>query len=164
MQNLRLFIVTLFCLLNAIPAFSNDNELRWGSDADSGAPYVFRDSNNPSSIIGVDVDIVTAIATHLNMKPIFVQNQWDGLIPGLQASNYDMVINGLEIIEERKQSIRFSIPYYITHEQIVVNRKNHDINALADLKGKKVGTLPASLAYMILKDLANKLENILLSV
>ena len=55
----------------------------------------FCDANNPNKIIGVDADIIQALAEHLGMKAEFVQNQWDGLIPGLIAGNYDVVIDGL---------------------------------------------------------------------
>ncbi|APJ03807.1 ABC transporter substrate-binding protein/permease [Silvanigrella aquatica] len=154
MLQLRYFVVSLFCFFNSLPVFAQEGQktLRWGSDADSGAPYVFRNAKDPSQIIGLDADIIHAVADHLGMKAEFVQNQWDGLIPGLLAGNYDLVIDGLEIIEERKQSISFSDPYYITHEQIVVNKENYEINKLADLRGKRVATLPASLAYKILED------------
>ena len=112
MNELRYLFVSLCCLLSSLFAYGNEDKkvLRWGSDANSGAPYVFRDANNPNKIIGVDADIIQALAEHLGMKAEFVQNQWDGLIPGLIAGNYDVVIDGLEIIEEREQSVSFSDP------------------------------------------------------
>ena len=154
MFNFRYLIVSLFCLFIPILSYSNEDKkiLKWGSDANSGAPYVFRDAKDPNKVIGLDADIINAIANHLGMKAEFVQNQWEGLIPGLIAGNYDLVIDGLEIIDERKQTISFSDPYYITSEQIVVNKQNYDINKLTDLRGKRVATLPASLAYKILED------------
>lgn len=150
----RYLVVSLFCFFTPILAYGNEAQktLRWGSDANSGAPYVFRDAKDPNKIIGLDADIIQAVAEQLGMKAEFVQNQWDGLIPGLLAGNYDLVIDGLEIIDERKQTISFSDPYYITYEQIVVNKENHDITKLTDLRGKRVATLPASLAYKILED------------
>jgi polar amino acid transport system substrate-binding protein len=153
----RYLFVSLFCFFTSFLAYSkNDSQiLRWGSDANSGAPYVFRDAKDPNKIIGLDADIIQAIAEQLGMKAEFVQNQWDGLIPGLLAGNYDLVIDGLEIIDERKQTIAFSDPYYITYEQIVVNKENHEITKLADLRGKRVATLPASLAYKILEDVGD---------
>ncbi len=60
-------------------------------------------------------------------------------------------LNGLEITEDRKQQIAFSIPYYATTLQISVRVENTAINSLADLKGKKVGTLKYSLAQRVLE-------------
>lgn len=85
------------------------------------------------------------------MKAEFVQNQWDGLIPGLQNNNYDVAINGIEITDDRKQEVNFTDPYYLTYEQLVVNKDREDINCLSDLVGKRAGALKGSLAERILQ-------------
>ncbi|HEU0184614.1 MAG TPA: ABC transporter substrate-binding protein/permease, partial [Blastocatellia bacterium] len=106
---------------------------------------------NPREIIGFEVDLMDAVSKHLNRKSVFVQNQWDGLIPGLQRGNYDLAVNGIEITDDRKQQVDFSIPYYACGEQLSVRVEENSINSLADLKGKAVGTLKASLAQRILE-------------
>lgn len=125
--------------------------LRWGADSEGGAPFIFPDPKEPSRIIGFEVDIVDALAKELGMQAEFVQNQWDGLIPGLQRGNYDIVVNGLEITEDRKNEINFSEPYYITYEQLTVRKETYNLNRLEDLPGKIVGTLKFSLAHRILE-------------
>lgn len=127
--------------------------LRWGADSGSGAPFVFRNPSEPNEIIGLDVDIINAIADSLGMKAEFVQNVWEGLIPGLIAKNYDIAASGLEIMPERKSVISFSIPYYYTFERIVVAQTDTTIKNLSDLKNKTVGTLPETLASRILKQM-----------
>src|SRR5262249_26507939 len=87
----------------------------------------------------------------LNRKSVFIQNQWDGLIPGLQRGNYDLAVNGIEITDDRKQQVNFSIPYYACGEQLSVRAGENTISSLSDLKGKVVGTLKASLAQRILE-------------
>ncbi len=147
------FPAILFLLLLAANAFaqtSSQKVLRWGADAEGGAPYIFQDPLNPSQVIGFEVDLVEALAAGMNRRVEFVQNQWDGLIPGLQRGNYDIVVNGLEITEDRKAEINFSEPYYITYEQLTVRKNTFDLNSLADCKGKIVGTLKFSLAHRIL--------------
>jgi polar amino acid transport system substrate-binding protein len=81
----------------------------------------------------------------------FVQNQWDGLIPGLQRGNYGIVVNGLEITEDRKAEISFSEPYYITYEQLTVRQETYNITSLAECHGKVIGTLKFSLAHRMLE-------------
>jgi polar amino acid transport system substrate-binding protein len=125
--------------------------LRWGADSEGGAPFIFPDPKEPSRMIGFEVDLVDALAKELGMQPEFVQNQWDGLIPGLQRGNYDIVVNGLEITEDRKNEINFSEPYYITYEQLTVRKETYNRNRLEDLGGKVVGTLKFSLAHRILE-------------
>ncbi|MFP4527331.1 MAG: ABC transporter substrate-binding protein/permease [Candidatus Kapaibacterium sp.] len=129
--------------------------LRWAADTESGAPYVFQDPRLPVNLIGFEVDIVKAIAEELGMETEFVQNQWDGLIPGLYRHDYDIAINGLEITEDRKLEVNFSVPYYITYEQLVVRKETEGIKTIADLEGRKVGTLKNSLAERILIDAGN---------
>lgn len=145
-----------FCaVLCAAPAFapaqtSSRSPITWGADAEGGAPYEFQDPKNPSRIIGFEVDIVNAIGRILGRPTQFVQNQWDGLIPGLERGNYRMVVSGLEITPDRSRVIRFSRPYYVTYEQLVVRKKESRIRTLDDCSGKKVGTLKASLAERML--------------
>lgn len=142
---------TIFLVIHTNVSFANLKILRWAADSESNAPYIFQDPRDPSRIIGFEVDIVTAISEVLGYEPKFIQNQWDGLIPGLYRNDYDIAINGIEITEDRKKEVNFSIPYYITHEQLVVMNNVYDINSLTDLIGKNVGALKNSLAERILR-------------
>jgi polar amino acid transport system substrate-binding protein len=125
--------------------------LRWGGDSASGAPYVFQDPKDPSKVIGFEVDVADLLAAELGMKAQFVQNQWDSLVPGLKRGDYDAVINGLEITDDRKAEVEFSEPYYLTYEAMTVRKNAYDIGSLADLKGRKVGTLKGTLAERLLE-------------
>lgn len=125
---------------------------RWAADAESNAPYIFQDAKNPSILKGFEYDIANAIANHLQMKAMHIQNQWDGLIPGLSRGDYVAVINGIEVTEDRKREVLFSIPYYYTFEQIVVRTSDYKVNRIEDLRGKSVGALKNSLAERILRD------------
>lgn len=124
--------------------------LKWAADTESGAPYAFFDPNNLDSLIGFEVDIIKEIAKELGVRAEHIQNQWDGLIPGLYRNDYDVAINGLEITSDREEVVNFSDWYYITYEQLVVRKDQEGISNLSDLIGKKVGTLKASLAERIL--------------
>jgi polar amino acid transport system substrate-binding protein len=126
-------------------------KLRFAADTESGAPYVFQDPENPAKLTGFEYDIILAICQDLGYEPEFVQNQWDGLVPGLSRDDYDVAINGIEITNDRKRVVDFSEPYYITYEQLVVRKNQNDVTTLDDLRGKKVGTLKNSLAEKILQ-------------
>ncbi len=146
------YILTFLLTLLAIPPLVRATDLRWAADSEGGAPYVFQDPKDPSKIIGFEVDIAAALAKQMQRTPVFVQNEFNGLIPGLGRGNYDIALNGLEITDEHKQVINFTIPYYITAEQLTVRVRNSTtINALSDLKGKIVGTLKGALAERILQ-------------
>lgn len=124
--------------------------LLWGSDAEGGAPYVFPDPQNPSRLIGFEVDLAEAIAREIGVKARQVQNAWDSLIPALERGDFDISMNGIEITEERKKKVLFSVPYYIYTEQLVVRKDEERIKGLENLRGKKVGTLSGAVAQDIL--------------
>lgn len=130
---------------------NSENVLRFAADTESGAPYVFFDPNSPTTLVGFEIEIIYEIAQQLGYKTEFIQTQWDGLVPGLNRFNYDVVINGLEITEDRKNEVNFSIPYYFTYEQLVVRKDQEGLESLEDLKNKKVGTLEGSLAERIMR-------------
>jgi His/Glu/Gln/Arg/opine family amino acid ABC transporter permease subunit len=143
-----------FLLVSSSPAMAQTapgKPLLWGADAEGGAPYEFQDPRDPSRIIGFEVDIINAIGRILGRPALFVQNQWDGLIPGLERGNYDVVVSGLEITPDRAQVVHFSRPYYVTFEQLTVRSETNDIQSLEDCRGKRVGTLKGSLAQRMLE-------------
>jgi polar amino acid transport system substrate-binding protein len=125
--------------------------LLWGSDAEGGAPYVFPDPNEPSRLIGFEVDLAGAIARELGVEARQAQNAWDSLIPALDRGDFDIALNGLEITPEKKQSVLFSLPYYIYTEQLAVRKGDDRIRGVGDLAGRKVGTLSGSVAQEILQ-------------
>ena len=140
-------------------AFADDSlpVLRWGGDSEGNVPYMFKDpsSENPdkSEMIGVEVDIVNALAKRMGVKPEFVHNGWDNLIPGLDLGLYDIALSGLEITPEHMEEVDFSLPYYRTFLQLVVQKGNpQKIETLENCVGKRVGTLKQSYAFFTLAD------------
>jgi len=133
-------------------ALADDKVLRWGADAESGAPFSYKDPSDPSKIVGYEAEIVEAIAQKLGRKVQFFQNNWEGLIEGLKRDDYDIVVNGLEITPDRREVVDFTRPYFITAEILAVRRTEDAIKSLEDCKNKRVGTLAASLAQRILAE------------
>ncbi len=127
----------------------------WGTDLEGGAPYVFHDPQDSSKIIGFEYDIAQAIAKELGVELKIVQNAWDSLIPALERKDFDFAMNGIEITEDRKNRVLFSIPYYVYSEQLVVRKDDDRIKSIKDLKGMKVGTLQGAVAQRILESIGD---------
>lgn len=129
--------------------------LRWGGDAEGGAPYVFPDPNNPRVLVGFEVDFAEALARELGVKATFVQNAWDALIPALQRGDFDVALNGLEITAEKANEILYSKPYYVYTVQLAVRKDESRIASFDDLsKGKyAVGTLNGAVSHDMLKEI-----------
>lgn len=146
MKKLLTFYILFLITISGV----NSQDLRWAADAEGNVPYIFQDYNNVDKLIGFEIDLMNALCKIMRRNPYFVQNQWDGLIPGLQRKDYQIAMNGIEITEDREREVLFSIPYYITHLKIVVKNDNKNIINFGDLKNKKVGALKNSLAERIL--------------
>jgi polar amino acid transport system substrate-binding protein len=136
---------------DTLQAIHQRGTLTWGADAEGGAPYVFVDPQEPTRMTGFEFDLADALAARLGVKAQMVQNSWDGLVPALQRGNFDIILNGLEITDEHRQQIALSRPYYAYAQQIVVRKGTTGLTNLADLKGKPVGILAASVAQRLLE-------------
>lgn len=100
-------------------------------------PFNFLDDNDEFQ--GFDVDISNEIAERLGVKANFIATKWDGLIGGLKADKFDIIIGQMTVTEERKKSVDFTDPYVITGSVLVTREDTNDITKLEDIKGKKVG-------------------------
>lgn len=101
-------------------------------------PFNFVDS--AGKIGGFDVDIGLALCERMKADCEVVAQDWDGIIPGLLAKKYDLIIASMFITEERKKQVAFTSPYYLaamTH----VAPKGAGITAFTNeaLKGKVIG-------------------------
>ncbi|TWH23859.1 MULTISPECIES: amino acid ABC transporter substrate-binding protein [unclassified Aminobacter] len=99
------------------------------------APFTYHDDTG--KLVGFDVEIGEAVAERLGVKAEFVEGKWDGLIAGLDAKRYDVVINQVGITEERKAKYDFSQPYVASKAALIVREDNADITDFAHLSGKK---------------------------
>ncbi|SPE54710.1 Amino acid ABC transporter, fused permease and periplasmic binding protein [Verrucomicrobia bacterium] len=125
--------------------------LRWGADAEGGAPYVYPDPQQPERLIGFECDLADALAAKLGVKAKMVQNEWDQLIPALERGNFDIILNGLEITPENQQHISMSLPYYVYAQQIVTRKGTEHLVSLTELKGRRVGVLSGSVAQRLIE-------------
>ncbi|MFY0546201.1 transporter substrate-binding domain-containing protein [Brevibacillus sp. H7] len=88
---------------------------------------------------GFDIDLIQAVAKELGAEKVeFVDTEFKGLIPGLQAKKFDMIVSAMYITEERKKTIDFSDTYFPGGLSIMVKKDNDTIKGIEDLKGKKV--------------------------
>lgn len=124
-------------------------ELRWGGDLQGGEPYVFEDEQQPGALKGFEVEIADALGRELGVRAKFVQNDWSSLVPALERGDFDIILNGLEDTPERRQRLRLSVPYFTYGETLTV-RSGSSYTSLAELRGRRVGTLNQTVASQIL--------------
>ncbi len=120
----------------ATSSSSGAKTLKVGSSVDF-APFEFQDEGQ-AEYQGFDMDLIRAIGKEMGYDVEISNIGFDGLIPALQAKNVDVLITGMTINDERKQSVDFSDPYYQSGLTIVVRENEENIKSFDDLKGKRI--------------------------
>ena len=124
--------------------------LRWGGDAEGGAPYCFHDAGETDRLIGFEVEFASALADRLGVKAGFVQNNWDLLVPALQGGEaFDVIIAGLERTPDNLSKVAMSRPYFAYGQQLVVRADSRHITSLDQLSRKAVGVLSSSASHRL---------------
>lgn len=106
------------------------------------APWTYHDESD--TLVGYDVEVAQKVAEKLGVKASFVEGEWDGLLAGLDSGRYDMMVNGVDITEERAQKYDFSTPYAYNRTAVIVNGDNDSIQTMEDLDGKKTANTISS--------------------
>lgn len=115
---------------------SSDGKLVVGTDA-SYPPNEFTGPDG-TTIIGMDVDLGTAIAQKLGLTAEFRNSSFDGIIPGIAAGTYEAGMSSFSINDERVQVVDM-VSYYTAGTSVGVRAGNPDNVNADDLCGKAVG-------------------------
>ena len=140
------------CLLWAVVAHAQTPApLRWGGDAEGGAPFVEADPSDPAKVSGFDVEIAELVAAQLGRSAQFIQIAFQSLDQSAGRGDFDIGLSGIEDIPARRQSLAASVPYYEFREVMTVRVADRErFRTLADLRGKRVATLGGTMAYDLL--------------
>lgn len=106
---------------------------------DSFPPMGFKDEKN--EIVGFDIDLAKEVAKRLGREVEFKAIDWNSKEAELKSGRVDILWNGLDITDKRKENMLFSEPY-MDNRQIVFVAKNGKVAVAseADLAGKTIGT------------------------
>lgn len=84
------------------------DQVRIGVDV----PYVPMEFRTPEGdLTGFDIDLGNAMCEEIGVTCEWIEQEWDGIIPGLLSRNYDAVMSSMTINDERRQQVLFSDPY-----------------------------------------------------
>ena len=122
--------------------------LRWGGDAEGGAPFVEADPSDPARVRGFDVEVAEAIARGLGRQPVFVQVSFSSIDASVARGDFDIGMSGVEDTPARRSMLAATIPYFEFREVLTVREADRErLRGLEDLRGRRVGTLGATIAY-----------------
>lgn len=103
-----------------------------------GAYPPFSEVGTDGKLKGFDIDIAMALCAEMKAECVLVQQDWDGMIPSLQARKFDAIIASMAITPERQKQVNFSNKYYNTPPAFIGKGAPRDISPAA-MKGKKIG-------------------------
>lgn len=106
------------------------------------APWTYHDEND--ELVGYDVEVGKAIAEKLGVTATFVEGEWDGLLAGLDAGRYDIMVNGVGVTPERQEKYDFSTPYAYNRTAVIVRGDYNEISSMEDLNGKNTANTISS--------------------
>lgn len=138
MKNLKKIIaaVLALCMLCCFAGCgAKDNTLTMGTNA-TFPPYEYVDDDG--NIIGIDAEIAAAIAEKLGMELEIKDMEFDSLITACAGGSVDMVLAGMTVTDERKESVNFS-DSYATGIQVIIVKEDSEIATVDDLEGKTIG-------------------------
>jgi His/Glu/Gln/Arg/opine family amino acid ABC transporter permease subunit len=143
--------VVCLILVSAPVRAQNPPELRWGGDAEGGAPYVEADATDPTRVVGFDVEIAQLLAAGLGRTPRFIQVGFTSIDAAASRGDFDVGLSGIEDTPPRRARLAVTVPYYEFREVLTVRSSDKDrYRSLADLRSHRVATLGATLAYDLL--------------
>lgn len=129
--------ITGFALLGG-PALANDwKTIKIGTEA---AYPPFNDVDSHDQPVGFDIDIAKALCQKMQATCTFEAQDWDSIIPALNAGKFDAIVSSMPITEERRREVTFSNKYYDRPSSFMA-RKDSKIIAwdAAGLKDKVIG-------------------------
>jgi len=119
------------------------------------AAYAPFESLENGKIVGFDVDLVNAAAKEAGYKANVVNVGWDPLFVEIKEKKSDLAVSAITITDDRKQTYDFSVPYYLSTNEILVP-ENSTISSGADLKGKTVAVQNATTGQEVAESILGK--------
>ena len=147
----KLFVLLTALALSATFAQLPDLEgrvLQIGSDTTYPPMETVDEDGN---IVGFDVDLMNLLCERLNCVAEFVTTAWDGIFVALSQGQFDMVVSGVSITDERDLIVDFSDPYLIVSQAVLMRVEDEGLTIEDYQSGDlmlsaQIGTTNAALA------------------
>ncbi|MDE0111144.1 MAG: basic amino acid ABC transporter substrate-binding protein [Albidovulum sp.] len=110
-------------------------------------------------IIGFDVDVMNAICERISCKAEFVTTAWDGIFAALAQGEFDLVVSGVSITEERMKSMDFSDPYLVVSQAILLRVEDEGLTVDDFKQGRMLAAQTATTNAQLAEELVGR-ENV----
>lgn len=117
------------------------------------APMEYMDENG--NIVGIDIDIVNAIAEAAGIEVEYKNTGWDPLFPAVNSGEVDFAVSSITITEDRQKEFDFTDPYFKANQLILVP-EDSDVTKFEDLKDKRVSAQISTTGHIVVQGLLGK--------
>ena len=104
-------------------------------------PYNF--INDKGEVDGFERVLGDELCRRANLECTWVTDKWDSMIPSLVAGNYDTILAGMSITDERDEVIDFTQPYIPPSPSVYVARAGADDAVVTGKVAAQVSTIQA---------------------
>jgi polar amino acid transport system substrate-binding protein len=149
---MKKLILAAAAALIALTGAASAQTVRLASEG-AYAPWNFIDDSG--NLAGFEIDLGNELCKRAQLECVWIQNAWDSMIPNLNAGNFDGIMAGMSITDERKQSIDFTQNYKPPTPStfIVQSASTATFEAPSGLRiGTQTATIQAAYAEQHFKD------------
>jgi len=107
------------------------------------SPFTFHDQAT-GDLTGYDIEVITAVAGKLGVKPEFSETKWDAIFAGLTSKRFDVIANEVSVNPERQAKYDLTDPYSVSYPVVIVKADNTDITSIAAVQGKSTAQTATS--------------------
>jgi polar amino acid transport system substrate-binding protein len=105
-------------------------------------PYAYEENGK---LTGFEIDLITAAAQKLNLKPDFVALDFSALLPAVNNRQFDVVASAVGITAPRKKMVAFSDGYLAGYFGVLTRPDSGITSDVSSVSGKKVAVLQGSI-------------------
>lgn len=143
---LSMLVLAIVSLMLAACGASDDSSSSGSGSSDGKKKLVggteatfapFESMDDKGNIVGIDVDILTAIFEEVGKEYELKHVGWDPVFEKVRSGELDFGASGITITKKRMESYDFTDPYFEA-TQVIVVKEDSPIKSAEDLKGKKV--------------------------
>ena len=109
--------------------------------ATDGEYHPFNFVNDDGEIDGLEREMGDELCRRADLECEWLINEWDTMIPHLRAEDFDAIVAGMSITEERDERIDFTEPYYPPTPSVYLARAGAGDEAVQGILGAQADTI-----------------------
>ena len=136
----RLLFVTAILIFASLSCIGGSDAVKMGTEG-AYPPYNFINDNG--EVDGFERELGDQLCRQAELQCSWVTNEWDSIIPNLVAGDYDTILAGMSITDERDEVIDFTQPYIPPSPSVYVARAGDGDEVVTGTVAAQVATIQA---------------------